>query len=121
MSDVHRIMLLDAGPAIAEQFRTDPGVASLIDPAVWMDTDAEGYAAVIIERLEVVESLSPFSVAEGAGVAAPPPPERPITVVVVDHSSKPPSAVTYNVADPRKEPTSWPWMGPGDDDDEESD
>jgi hypothetical protein len=42
MSDLHAIMLLDVAPKVAEMFRSDPGVAELIDPAVLVDANEEG-------------------------------------------------------------------------------
>lgn len=115
MSEVHRFVLLQAAREVAELFGSDPGVAALIDPAVWIDANEDGYAATIIERLEVVDALSGFPLAEGPGVAQRPPDDSPITVVVVHHFGSPPSARIYNVPDPRKEPGSWPWTGPDDD------
>jgi hypothetical protein len=87
-------------------------VATLIEPAVWIDATLKGCAATIIERPQVVEALAAMEPEEGPGVASPAPKDRPITVVVVNHSSEPPVAETFNVADPRKAPESWPWTGP---------
>jgi hypothetical protein len=111
MPDIYTIMLLDVAPKVAERFRADPKVAELVQPAVWIDANEEGCAAVIIERLEVIEALAPYESTNGRGVADPASEEAPITVVVVHHTGNPPGAQTFNVPDPRKHPDRWPWMG----------
>jgi hypothetical protein len=118
MSGIHGIILEIVAPRVAEDFRTDPRVAALIEPAVWIDADEEKCAATILERLEAVAALSGFETAEGPGVAAPPSEDHPILIVVVNHAGDPPDAQTYNVPDPRKVPTSWPWTNSLDKDDE---
>jgi hypothetical protein len=119
MSTVHGIILQSVAPGVAEEFRTDPRVAALIEPAVWIDANEEMCVAQIIERLEALAALSPFELVEGPGVAAPGREDRPILIVVVNHAGNPPDAQTYYVPDPRKEPTSWPWTNSLDDGEEE--
>jgi hypothetical protein len=118
MASVHGIMLENVAPKIADQFRTDPKVATLIEPAVWINAIEEGCAAVIIERLEAIEAMSKCEPAEGPGVATPPPPGHPILAVVVDRRAVGTEARTFYVADPRLHPDEWPWTGSADDDEE---
>jgi hypothetical protein len=106
-------MLRSVASKVAEQFRTDPKVAEMIQPAVWIDADEEGCVAAILERLEAIEALSPFQPVGGQPLAIPKE-EAPITIVVVDHRRDREGARTFNVPDPRQHPDHWPWTGDDD-------
>jgi hypothetical protein len=104
------IVLVDAAIRVAKWLRTDPMVAELLDPAVFIAADDEHCYATLIERLELIGMMSEIETAageplddlpDGAGIA----------VLVADKSG----ATIYIVPDPRTHPWLWPWMGPEED------
>jgi hypothetical protein len=111
MSSVHAIMLLSAAPKVAEMFRTDPKVAALLDPAVYIAADEDGLIASVVERLQLAELISGLDSAAWMPTSGESPTDAPIAVFVRDESS----TTVYRVPDPRNDPELWPWMGLEDD------
>ncbi len=111
MGDDHAATLLDIAPEIARQFRIDPRIAALIDPAVRIDADEEGFVATIIERLEIVGLLAAFETEKVPGFTAPSPEGKSILIVLADARAPGTGVSMFNLPDPRTEPTSWPWSG----------
>jgi hypothetical protein len=108
-TDIHSILLMDVAPKVAEMLRTNPRVADLIDPAVYVEAADDRHVNYrVVERLQLIEALSGFESEDGEplgtddqGMVAP------IAVLVVNKNGM----TTYAVPDPRTEPASWPWMG----------
>jgi hypothetical protein len=113
MLGVHAIMLLTVAPSVAEMFRTDPKIADLLDPAVYIAADGGGVIASVVERLELTNLISSLQPKNGMPIWDKFPVDAPIAVLVIDRSS----AAVYSVPDPRSDPALWPWTGLGDDKD----
>jgi hypothetical protein len=113
MASPHSLMLLDIAPQIAETFRTDPDVAKLLDPAVFVGVDEDACAAAVVERLQLMEVMSGVDLIERIPMGNNRPEKVPIAVLVMDKTH----ATMYRVADPRTNPELWPWMGIEDDKD----
>jgi UDP-N-acetyl-D-mannosaminuronic acid transferase (WecB/TagA/CpsF family) len=107
MSEVHAIMLLCAAPKVAEMFRSDPKVADLLDPAVYIAADGEGVIASVVERLQLAKLISGLDSADWMPTSRESAEAAPIAVLVRDESS----VTVYRVPDPRNDPSRWPWMG----------
>jgi hypothetical protein len=106
-------MLLSAAPKVAEMFRTNPRVAALLDPAVYIAADGEGVIASVVERLQLAELMSGLDSADWMPIWDESLEGAPIAVLVRDQSS----TTVYRVPDPRNDPEQWPWMGLPDDED----
>ena len=106
-------MLLLAAPKVAEMFRTDPKVAELLDPAVYIGADEEGVIASIVERLKLMEPTLGMESTVRKAILENSPKGALIAVLVIDESG----ASAFHVPDPRSEPEQWPWMGLEDDED----
>jgi hypothetical protein len=107
MPGVHAIMLLSAAPGVAEMFRTDPRVAALVNPAVYIAADVNGVIASVIERLQITELISGPVSADWTQILGETPEDAPIVVLVSDESGM----AVYRVPDPRNDRELWPWMG----------
>jgi hypothetical protein len=106
-------MLLAVAPKVAEMFRSDPKIADLLDPAVYIAADGDGVIASFVERLELVELVPGPRSSDRKPIWAKSPEEAPIAILVKDKCD----VAVYRVADPRTCPDQWPWMGLEEDDD----
>jgi 4,5-dihydroxyphthalate decarboxylase len=86
-----------------------PGVAPLIP-----DADEAGYAAEIVERLELTRLASGLTMAEGGAAPHEIRSSDHVTVFVTDREGL---SAMGTVPDPRTNPDAWPWTGQEDDDD----
>jgi hypothetical protein len=107
MPGVHAIMLLSAAPSVAAMFRTDPRVAALLNPAVYLAADVDGVIASVIERLQITELISRPVSDDWTQILGETPEDAPIVVLVSDESGM----TVYRVPDPRNDLELWPWMG----------
>ena len=98
---------------VAVMFRTDPKVASLLDPAVYIAADGDGVIASVVERLQLTEPIFDLKPAQRSPIWDEEPEDAPIAVLVVDEDG----ASVFRVPDPRICPDQWPWTGLGDDQD----
>jgi hypothetical protein len=110
---VHAIMILAVAPKVAEMFRSDPKIANLLDPAIYIAADDDGVIASVVERLELLEVVSRLRSNDLKPIWEKSPEEAPIAILVTDECD----VAVYRVADPRTCPDQWPWMGIEDDDD----
>ena len=106
-------MLHLAAPKIAVMFRTDPKVASLLDPAVYIAADGDGVIASVVERLQLTEPIFDLKPAQRSPIWDREPVDAPIAVLVVDEDG----ASVFRAPDPRTHPDQWLWAGLGDDED----
>ncbi len=106
MPRLHAIVLRDIAPLVAEAFRTDPEVAELLDPAVFVGADEEDCAAAVVERIQLAEVMSGVEIIEEKSAGEDSLERGPIAVLVMDKTS----ATFYRVPDPRTDPELWPWM-----------
>ena len=113
MGGAHVIMLLIAAPKVAVMFRTDPKVADLLDPAVYIAADGDGVIASVVERLQLTEPIFGLKPAQRSPIWYKEPEDAPIAVLVVDEDG----ASVFRVPDPRTCPDQWPWMGLEEEDD----
>jgi hypothetical protein len=111
MASPHSLMLLDIAPQVAETFRTDPDVAKLLDPAVFVGVDEDECAAAVVERIQLTAVMSGVDLIEANPIGDKAPERLPIAVLVMDKTR----ATMYRVADPRTDPELWPWKGIEDD------
>ena len=107
MIGAHAIMLLSVAPDVAEMFRSDPKVADLLDPAVYISADEDGVLASVVERLQLTELISGLNQAELNPIWDEAPEGTAIAVLVTDENG----ATVYRVPDPRTDPNLWPWIG----------
>lgn len=108
------ILLVEAATEIAVKFRTDPKVAALIDPAVFIYTDEQGHVIYrVIEHLQLIEVMSPIEAADGRRFVDKSREIGIIAVLVTDENG----TATYSLPDPRAHPNAWPWLGLEDDED----
>ena len=114
MIDARAIMLFSVAPDVADMFRSDPKVADLLDPAVYISADEEGVLASVVERLQLTELISGQNQAGPNPIWDEAPEGAPIAVLVKDENG----ATVYSVPDPRTAPDLWPWMGIEDEEDE---
>jgi hypothetical protein len=105
MPRLHSTVLLDIALEVAEAFRTDPAVAELLDPAVFIGADEDDCAAAVVERLQLAEVMSGMEITQGSGMRDQTSNRAPIAVLVMDQTS----ATIYSVPDPRTDPELWPW------------
>ena len=71
-------------------FRTDPRIADLIDPAVYIRADDEGrnVSYMVVERLQLIEVMSNVESDEGLLFADEPREEgAPVAILVMDEES----------------------------------
>ncbi len=106
MEHDHTTMLLDVAARVAERLRTDPLVANLLDPAIFIAAFDDGCDATLLERLEVVHIMREIE-------CDPPQPIDStsagpcVAVLIADKSG----GSFYTLPDPRIYPTAWPWLG----------
>jgi hypothetical protein len=106
-------MILAVAPKVADMFRTDPKIADLLDPAVYIAADDDGVIASVVERLELLKVVSELRSNALKPIWEKTSEEAPIAILVTDEGD----VSVYRVADPRTCPDQWPWMGLKDDDD----
>ncbi len=106
MARLHATVLREIAPQLAEAFRTDPEVAALFDPAVFIGSDEDDCAAAVVERLQLAEVMSGVKTIEGHPIKGAASEDTPIAVLVMDKTS----ATFYQVSDPRTAPETWPWI-----------
>jgi hypothetical protein len=106
-------MILAVAPMLAEMFHSDPRIADLLDPAIYIAVDDDGVIASVVERLELVELVFGMRSSDGKQVWDNSREKAPIAVLVSDNRD----VAVYRVADPRTCPDQWPWMGLEDDED----
>jgi hypothetical protein len=100
-------MILAVAPKVAEMFRSDPKIADLLDPAVYIAADDDGVIASVVERLELMQIVSRLRSNDLKPIWEKSPVGAPIAILVTDDCD----AAVYRVADPRTCPDQWPWMG----------
>jgi hypothetical protein len=105
-------MILAVAPMLAEMFHSDPRIADLLDPAIYIAVDDDGVIASVVERLELFEVVSRLRSNDLKPIWEKSPEEAPIAILVTDECD----VAVYRVADPRTCPDQWPWMGIEDDD-----
>ncbi len=109
MQRAHSLVLLDIAPRVAETFRTDPEVADLLEPAVFVGVAEDECAAAVVERIQLTEVMSGVEFLETIPLGDRSSESVPIAILVMDKKS----ATFYHVADPRTDPALWPWLGTG--------
>jgi hypothetical protein len=105
MANEHMTMLLDVAVRVAQRLRTDPHVASFLDPAIFIAAFNDGCDATLLERMEVMQIMREIE-------CDPPKPAELtcagpfISILVADRSG----GSFYTLPDPRTYPTAWPWV-----------
>jgi hypothetical protein len=111
MPDVHAIILLGVAPKVAEMFRTDPHVAELLDPAIYVAADADECVVTVANGSELTKLIPDWELTHAERIDDESPRGAPIMALVMDESG----VTIYRLPDPRTAPEVWPWMGLEDD------
>ena len=85
--DFMRLCFEISAPLVAEAFRTDPEVAELLDPAVFVGADEEDCAAAVVERIQLAEVMSGVQITEEESAQEDSLEGAPIAVLVMDRTS----------------------------------
>jgi hypothetical protein len=105
MKSTHSFIILDAAPRLSTMFRTNPSVAALLEPAVYVVVRGNSYVATVVERRQcgalsratVQTQRYPLGIRSSYASA--------IMVFLWDENGP----TTYKVPDPRMQPDLWPW------------